>query len=102
MERKLIWNPMIQRFIKLMFWSISFLLICTYLFNDEYQNTKVIEVLEKIEQLEKDGDKIYWNKIIRGQILKMKTTDQYCYVKVIIKESDNQIIKEEILECDRW
>ena len=25
--------------------------------------------------------------------------DQYCYVKVIIKESDNKIIKEEILEC---
>ena len=25
--------------------------------------------------------------------------DQYCYVKVIIKESDNQLIKEEILEC---
>ena len=24
--------------------------------------------------------------------------DQYCYVKVIIKESDNQLIKEEILE----
>ena len=25
--------------------------------------------------------------------------DQYCYVKVVIKESDNQLIKEEILEC---
>ena len=42
-----------------MFWSISFLLICTYLFGSE-SNTKVIEVLEKIEQLEKDSDKTYW------------------------------------------
>ena len=63
-------TPTIQRpFIKLMFWSISFLLICTYLFGSE-PNTKVIEVLEKIEQLEKDGDKTYWNKIIRRSNLK--------------------------------
>ena len=30
-------------------------------------NVKVIEVLEKIEQLEKDGDKVYWNKIVRSE-----------------------------------
>ena len=47
--------------------------------------------------MEKDGDKVYWNKITE---IKPKNTDnQYCFVKVIIKESDNQIIKEEILEC---
>jgi len=85
-----------RAFIKLMFWSISFLLICTYLFGSE-PNTKVIEVLEKIEQLEKDGDKTYWNKIT--EVKPKDAADQYCYVKVIIKESDNQIIKEEILEC---
>jgi len=87
-----------RAFIKLMFWSISFLLICTYLFGNEVSTKdKVIEVLEKIEQVEKDGDKVYWNKITE---VKPKNTDnQYCFVKVIIKESDNQIIKEEILEC---
>ena len=46
-----------RAFIKLMFWSISFLLICTYLFGNENgdlsgeiyptNNVKVIEVLEK-------------------------------------------------------
>ena len=92
-----------RAFIKLMFWSISFLLICTYLFGDEIQsseptkNFKVVEILEKIEQVEKDGDKVYWNKIT--EIKPKDAADQYCYVKVIIKESDNQIIKEEILEC---
>ena len=87
-----------RAFVKLMFWSISFLLICTYLFGNEVTTKdKVIEVLEKIEQVEKDGDKTYWNKITE---IKPKNTDnQYCFVKVIIKESDNQIIKEEILEC---
>ena len=92
-----------RAFVKLMFWSISFLLICTYLFGDEIQssepteNFKVVEILEKIEQVEKDGDKVYWNKITE---IKPKNTDnQYCFVKVIIKESNNQIIKEEILEC---
>ena len=96
-----------RAFVKLMFWSISFLLICTYLFANENgdlsgeiyptNNVKVIEVLEKIEQVEKDGDKVYWNKIT--EVKPKDAADQYCYVKVIIKESDNQIIKEEILEC---
>ena len=62
-----------RAFIKLMFWSISFLLICTYLFANEngdlsgktypvekiqsdepQENFKVVEILEKIEQVEKD------------------------------------------------
>ena len=87
-----------RAFIKLMFWSISFLLICTYLFGNELTTKdKVIDVLEKIEQVEKDGDKTYWNKIT--EIKPKDAADQYCYVKVIIKESDNQLIKEEILEC---
>ena len=87
-----------RAFVKLMFWSISFLLICTYLFaNEVTTKDKVIEVLEKIEQVEKDGDKVYWNKITT--VKPKNAADQYCYVKVIIKESDNQLIKEEILEC---
>ena len=87
-----------RAFVKLMFWSISFLLICTYLFGNEVSTKdKVIEVLDKIEKVEKDGDKVYWNKIT--EIKPKNTDDQYCFVKVIIKESNNQIIKEEILEC---
>ena len=87
-----------RAFVKLMFWSISFLLICTYLFaNEVTTKDKVIEVLDKIEQVEKDGEKVYWNKITT--VKPKNAADQYCYVKVIIKESDNQLIKEEILEC---
>ena len=87
-----------RAFVKLMFWSISFLLICTYLFaNEVTTKDKVIEVLDKIEQVEKAGDKVYWDKITT--VKPKNAADQYCYVKVIIKESDNQLIKEEILEC---
>ena len=87
-----------RAFVKLMFWSISFLLICTYLFaNEVTTKDKVIEVLDKIEQVEQNGDKVYWDKITTVE--PKNVADQYCYVKVIIKESDNQLIKEEILEC---
>ena len=87
-----------RAFMKLMFYSIGFLLVCTYLFaNEVTTKDKVIEVLDKIEQVEKAGDKVYWNKITTVEPKNM--ADQYCYVKVIIKESDNQLIKEEILEC---
>ena len=87
-----------RAFIKLMFYSIGFLLVCTYLFaNEVTTKDKVIEVLDKIEQVEKAGDKVYWDKITT--VKPKNAADQYCYVKVIIKESDNQLIKEEILEC---
>ena len=107
MERKLMppFDPRV--YMKMMFYSIVFILMCTYLFANEngdlskeiypVENVKVLEVLDKIEQVEKDGDKVFWNKITT--VKPKNAADQYCYVKVIIKESDNQIIKEEILEC---
>ena len=106
MERKLMpFDPRI--YIKMMFYSICLILFCTYLFANEngdlskeiypVEDVKVLKVLEKIEQVEKDGDKVYWNKIT--EVKPKDAADQYCYVKVIIKESDNKIIKEEILEC---
>ena len=80
-------------YLKMMFYSIILILVCTYLFANEngdlskeiypVENVKVLEVLEKIEQLEKDGDKTYWNKIT--EVKPKDAADQYCYVKVIIK-----------------
>ena len=77
-----------RAFMKLMFYSIGFLLICTYLFANENgdlsgttyptTNVKVIEVLDKIEQIEKDGEKVYWNKITT--VKPKNAADQYCYV----------------------
>ena len=106
MERKLMpFDPRV--YIKMMFYSIVLILFCTYLFANEngdlskeiypVEDVKVLKVLEKIEQVEKDGDKVYWNKIT--EVKPKDAADQYCYVKVIIKESDDKIIKEEILEC---
>ena len=106
MERKLMpYDP--RNFYRLMFYTICLILISSYLFANEngdlskeiypVEKVKVVEILEKIEQVEKDGDKVYWNKIT--EVKPKDAADQYCYVKVIIKESDNKIIKEEILEC---
>lgn len=105
--------------IKFMFITIALILMCSYVFGNEngdlsgkiypvdkiiersdiepIEEPKVIKVLDKIEQIEKDGDKTYWNKIT--EVKPKDAANQYCYVKVIIKESDNQLIKEEILEC---
>lgn len=83
---------------KLMFYTIVLILFFKYAGASEVTTKdKVIEVLDKIEQVEKNGDKVYWDKITTVEPKNM--ADQYCYVKVIIKESDNQLIKEEILEC---
>ena len=61
------------------------------------ENVKVIKVLDKMEKIEKEKDKVYYNKIT--EVKPKDAANQYCYVKVIIKETDNKVIKEEILEC---
>jgi len=58
---------------------------------------KTIEVLDKIERVEKEKDKVYYNKITTVE--PKNAADQYCYVKITIKETDNSIVKEETLEC---
>ena len=65
-----------RQYIKLMFYTICLLLVCSYLFA---------------------GEKILHSKI--KSISPEKTDGQYCFVKVIIKQKGDEIIKEEILEC---
>ena len=43
------------------------------------------------------GEKILHSKI--KSISPEKTDGQYCFIKVIIKQNDDEIITEEILEC---
>ena len=59
--------------------------------------SKVETVLDKIEKAEKNKNKVYYDKITT--IEPKKVDGQYCFVKVIIKQNDNTIVKEEVLEC---
>ena len=61
---------------KLMFYTICLILVCSYLFA---------------------GEKILHSKI--KSISPEKTDGQYCFVKVVIKQKGDEIVKEEILEC---
>ena len=65
-----------RNYMKLMFYTICLLLVCSYLFA---------------------GEKILHSKI--KSIQPEKTDGQYCFIKVIIKQVGDEIIKEEILEC---
>ena len=65
-----------RNYFRLMFYTICLILVCSYLFA---------------------GEKILHSKI--KSIQPEKTDGQYCFVKVIIKQSGDEIIKEEILEC---
>ena len=58
--------------------------------------SKVENVLDKIERAEKDTG-VYYDKITT--VTPKDAGNQYCYVKVVIKQKDNNIIKEEIMEC---
>ena len=65
-----------RQYMKLMFYTICLLLVCSYLFA---------------------GEKILHSKI--KSISPEKTDGQYCFVKVVIKQKGDEIVKEEILEC---
>ena len=66
-------------------------------FNSEVANIDKVEtILEKIEKIESDKG-VYYDKITT--ITPKKVDGQYCFIKVIIKQTENTIIKEEILEC---
>ena len=65
-----------RSYMKLMFYTIWAILICSYVFA---------------------GEKILHSKI--KSISPEKTDGQYCFVKVVIKQTGDEIIKEEILEC---
>ena len=65
-----------RSYMKLMFYTICAILICSYVFA---------------------GEKILHSKI--KSIQPEKTDGQYCFVKVVIKQKGDEIIKEEILEC---
>ena len=61
---------------------------------DTINYDKVTTILEK---LEKADNNVYYDKI---QTIEPKKVDgQYCYVKVVIKQKGDTIVKEEILEC---
>ena len=65
-----------RNYMKLMFYTICAILICTYVFG---------------------GEKILHSKI--KTIEPEEVNGQYCFVKVVIKQKGDEIIKEEILEC---
>ena len=64
-------------------------------FNSDTRD-KTEKILDKIDKANKDNGG-YYDKIVT--IEPKKVDGQYCYVKVIIKQSENTIIKEEVLEC---
>ena len=61
---------------------------------DTIQYDKVTEILEK---LEKADNNVYYDKI--KTIEPKKVDGQYCYIKIVIKQKGDTIVKEEILEC---
>ena len=54
---------------------------------DSFENT-----MKKIDQLEGKNVKVEYDKI---QPLK----DQYCFIKIEIKEINGEIVKQEVVEC---
>ena len=65
-----------RNYFRLMFYTICLILVCSYLFA---------------------GEKILHSKI--KSISPEKTDGQFCFVKVVIKQKGDEIVKEEILEC---
>ena len=100
-----------RQYMKLMFYTICAILICTYVFacvdcdlnKKSFADVQKIEwhndngTIQKSKKVKKSSEKILPSKI--KSIQPEKTDGQYCFVKVVIKQKGDEIIKEEILEC---
>lgn len=96
---------------KLMFYTIAIILFCTYVFADNHDldlDKKSFAEVQEIEWHNADGTiqksiKVEdgSQKVLYDNVKAMENdADQYCYIKVIIKESANgDISKEEKLYC---
>jgi len=59
--------------------------------------SKTEDVLDKLQKIEKVKGKVHYDKT---KIIKPRdVADTYCFVKVVIKQQGDNLVKEEILEC---
>ena len=61
-----------------------------------YPVSKVEEILDKIDEVNNDSA-VYHQKI--RPLDPKETNGQYCFIKVIIKQKGDTVVKEEIMEC---
>ena len=74
-------------------WFILIILVSALLVADQAKSEDSFEnTMKKIDQLEGKNVKVEYDKI---QPLK----DQYCFIKIEIKEINGEIVKQEVVEC---
>ena len=74
-------------------WFILIILVSALLVTDHAKSEdSFINTMKKIDQLEGKNIKVEYDKI---QPLK----DQYCFIKIEIKEINGEIVKQEVVEC---
>ena len=74
-------------------WFVLIILVSALLVTDHARGEDSFEnTMKKIDQLEGKNVKVEYDKI---QPLK----DQYCFIKVEIKEINGEIVKQEVVEC---
>ena len=74
-------------------WFILIILVSALLVTDHAKSEDSFEnTMKKIDQLEGKNVKVEYDKI---QPLK----DQYCFIKIEIKEINGEIVKQEVVEC---
>ena len=74
-------------------WFILIILVSALLVTDHARGEDSFEnTMKKIDQLEGKNVKVEYDKI---QPLK----DQYCFIKIEIKEINGEIVKQEVVEC---
>jgi len=71
---------------------ICFVLAILFVIKASYAEDSFENTIKKIEMLEGNNSKVEYDKIL-------PLKDQYCFIKVTIKQVGDEVVKEEILEC---
>ena len=75
-----------------LFFIFLLLLLIPILMSIAFSDDSFHNTMDKIDRLNNNKDKVYYDKI-------QPINNQYCFIKVEIKEVNDEIVKQEVLEC---
>ena len=82
------------------------LMFCAYAFSSEQEcidcdlNKKIFKKTELVLSNEVQKKNLTEGKVLYNNVREVKNdTEQYCFVKIVIKEKDGVVVKEEVVYC---
>ena len=77
---------------KILFFVFLFLVTLSALIEVVHAENSFNDTTEKIDKFKTNQNKVYYDKV-------QPLNNQYCFIKVVTKQENGEIVKQEVVEC---